>query len=268
MAKEGDQRDHPTRGTPQIFKGGKWVNKRSSKSSAKGNRDSEFIQSKKVNTTDKRIKVQVNTKRGRKFRVINNPNYKPPTTDSKGSNNKGSDSKGSDKTKKHSTKAVWNLQTGWTVPANVEANKAHKAQQEADRLKINNPKRKLNLKEVSKYSGKGDKKDSYQTMKELYSKSDSETSDTQQSGSNVTTPKKKDERQEWLDKTRNSPAAKAGFSDKDRWDLQKKHRQWQADREKAGKLKGKRKFTNQLRETRRRRDEEEKNRRKRTGGED
>ncbi len=76
------------------------------------------------------------------------------------------------------------------------------------------------------------------------------------------------EKAAWLKKTRNSPAAKAGFSDDERWALQQKHRQWQADREKAGKLKGKRKFTNQLRETRRRRDEEEKNRRKRTGGED
>ena len=38
--------------------------------------------------------------------------------------------------------------------------------------------------------------------------------------------KKKDakERKDWLDKTRNSPAAKAGFSDDERWALQKGHR--------------------------------------------
>ncbi len=37
-------------------------------------------------------------------------------------------------------------------------------------------------------------------------------------------------RQAWLDKTRNSPAARAGFSDDERWALQQKHRQWKANR--------------------------------------
>jgi hypothetical protein len=36
-------------------------------------------QPKKVNTTDKRIKKQVNTSRGKRWRVVPNPNYKPPT---------------------------------------------------------------------------------------------------------------------------------------------------------------------------------------------
>lgn len=175
MAREGDQRDHPTRGIPQIFKGGKWVNKRSSKSSTKGNRDSEF-QSKKNSKT-----ITTTNRRGRKV-TKPNPNYKPEKTNNK----KG-------KPDKPSTEAVWNSEKfQWEVPANVKANKAHKAKQEADRLKIK-PKRELNLKEVSKYSGKDDKKDSYQTMQKLYSKSDSEKSDTQRSGSNVTTPKKKEE---------------------------------------------------------------------------
>ena len=40
------------------------------------------------------------------------------------------------------------------------------------------------------------------------------------------------EKKEWLDKTRNSPAAKAGFSDKERWALQQKHREWKANRSK------------------------------------
>ena len=45
------------------------------------------------------------------------------------------------------------------------------------------------------------------------------------------------ERKDWLDKTRNSPAARSGaFSEDERWALQKKHRKSQADR-KAGKLK-------------------------------
>ena len=38
----------------------------------------------------------------------------------------------------------------------------------------------------------------------------------------------------WLKKTRNSPAAKAGFSDEQRWELQKKHRARQEAR-KSGK---------------------------------
>ena len=36
-------------------------------------------QPKTVNTTDKRIKKQVNTSRGKRWRVVANPNYKPPT---------------------------------------------------------------------------------------------------------------------------------------------------------------------------------------------
>jgi len=40
------------------------------------------------------------------------------------------------------------------------------------------------------------------------------------------------EKAAWLKKTRNSPAAKAGFSDDERWALQQKHRKWKADRSK------------------------------------
>ena len=48
------------------------------------------------------------------------------------------------------------------------------------------------------------------------------------------------ERKDWLDNTRNSPAARSGaFSEDERWALQKKHRKSQADR-KAGKKKSKR----------------------------
>ena len=43
------------------------------------------------------------------------------------------------------------------------------------------------------------------------------------------------QRQEWLDKTANSPAARAGFSDDQRWALQQKHRDFKAHR-KAGTL--------------------------------
>ena len=43
------------------------------------------------------------------------------------------------------------------------------------------------------------------------------------------------ERKDWLDKTRNSPAAQAGFSDDQRWALQQKHRDFKAHR-KAGTL--------------------------------
>tara|TARA_R100000664_G_C2753336_1_gene140719 strand:+ start:43 stop:804 length:762 start_codon:yes stop_codon:yes gene_type:complete len=48
------------------------------------------------------------------------------------------------------------------------------------------------------------------------------------------------DRDEWLKNTRNSPAARAGIGDDKRWALQKKHRQWKADR-KSGALKKKRK---------------------------
>ena len=48
--------------------------------------------------------------------------------------------------------------------------------------------------------------------------------------------KKKSEmsKEEWLKATRNSPAAKGGFSDEERWAQQEKHRKWKADRA-AGK---------------------------------
>ena len=47
-----------------------------------------------------------------------------------------------------------------------------------------------------------------------------------------------EEKAAWLKKTNRSPAARAGFSDDERWALQQKHRKWKADR-KAGKLKKK-----------------------------
>tara|TARA_R100001594_G_scaffold128593_1_gene166894 strand:- start:16 stop:717 length:702 start_codon:yes stop_codon:yes gene_type:complete len=45
------------------------------------------------------------------------------------------------------------------------------------------------------------------------------------------------EKAAWLKKTRNSPAAKAGFSDDHRWELQQKHRKWKADRKTKTKTK-------------------------------
>ena len=48
-------------------------------------------------------------------------------------------------------------------------------------------------------------------------------------------PKDDGGRAKWLKKTRKSPAAKAGFSDDERWALQQKHRKWKAAR-KAGTL--------------------------------
>ena len=44
-------------------------------------------------------------------------------------------------------------------------------------------------------------------------------------------------RADWLHKTRNSPAAKAGFSEEERWALQQKHRKWKADRKAKGEAK-------------------------------
>ena len=50
-----------------------------------------------------------------------------------------------------------------------------------------------------------------------------------------TSRKKKSEmgKKEWIKATSGSPAARGGFSDKERWELQKKHREWKAKR-KAG----------------------------------
>ena len=39
-------------------------------------------------------------------------------------------------------------------------------------------------------------------------------------------------RRKWLDKTANSPAANAGFSEDERWALQQQHRKWLANRRK------------------------------------
>ena len=43
---------------------------------------------------------------------------------------------------------------------------------------------------------------------------------------------KSNERAKWLHKTRNSPAAKAGFSDEERWQQQLRHRAWKESRNK------------------------------------
>ena len=48
---------------------------------------------------------------------------------------------------------------------------------------------------------------------------------------------KNNERARWLHKTRNSPAAKAGFSDDERWELQQRHRAWKESRKKGNKKK-------------------------------
>tara|TARA_R100000458_G_C8224661_1_gene208030 strand:+ start:159 stop:872 length:714 start_codon:yes stop_codon:yes gene_type:complete len=68
-------------------------------------------------------------------------------------------------------------------------------------------------------------------------KDGSETT-TQEKKNTTTPPTKKvpSEKERWLDRTKNSPAAKAGFTEKERWALQEKHRKWKADRA-AGKLK-------------------------------
>jgi len=105
-------------------------------------------------------------------------------------------SKNNNKTKppKPSTKAVWNSEKfRWEVPANVEANKS----------KTSTSNKNQNNKEKVKIEKKVEKK-----------------------------PEKKDDggRAEWLKKTRNSPAAKAGFSEDERWALQQKHRKWKASR--------------------------------------
>ena len=50
--------------------------------------------------------------------------------------------------------------------------------------------------------------------------------------------KEADEKAAWLKKTRRSPAAKAGFSDDERWAQQQKHRKWKADRKAARKTRG------------------------------
>ena len=59
-------------------------------------------------------------------------------------------------------------------------------------------------------------------------------------GSNTSKTKSSDsEKAAWLKKTRNSPAAKAGFSDDHRWELQQKHRKWKADRKAKSEAKKK-----------------------------
>ena len=70
-------------------------------------------------------------------------------------------------------------------------------------------------------------------------KKDGSKTTTQEKKSTTPTPPTKkvpSEKERWLDRTKNSPAAKAGFTEKERWALREKHRKWKADRA-AGKLK-------------------------------
>ena len=75
-----------------------------------------------------------------------------------------------------------------------------------------------------------------ETLKEEKTKRDKAEADKKAAAEAVA----KKERDNWLKKTRNSPAARAGFSDDERWAQQQKHRKWKADR-KSGKLKEERK---------------------------
>lgn len=70
-------------------------------------------------------------------------------------------------------------------------------------------------------------------------KKDGSKTTTQEKKNTTPTPSTKkvpSEKEKWLDRTKNSPAAKAGFTEKERWALQEKHRKWKSDRA-AGKLK-------------------------------
>ena len=57
--------------------------------------------------------------------------------------------------------------------------------------------------------------------------------DTSKKSDSLKAGKKELGKEEWLKKTRRSPAASAGFSDDERWAMQQKHREWKAKR-KAG----------------------------------
>ena len=77
-------------------------------------------------------------------------------------------------------------------------------------------------------------KESYKETKADWKKKREEKKNNKDKKSK-TPRKKKSEmgKKEWTKATSGSPAARGGFSDKERWELQKKHREWKAKR-KAG----------------------------------
>ena len=81
-----------------------------------------------------------------------------------------------------------------------------------------------------------DKKDNGDDKKVVTKKDDKKVVINKKSNKkNVCISKKDAEKKRWLKKTSKSPAAKAGFSDEERWAAQQKHREWKAAR-KAGTL--------------------------------
>ncbi len=164
----------------------------------------------KTNTTDEF--VSTTNRRGRKIKV-KNPNYRPPTAKDKSDAKKESELAS---VLKNKPKGGYKDTSPKPKEKKKEALKATKGKGPV----ASGEEYGKHLKEQSKKyqtKGKGPVKDSKEygkTVKEHAAKKEAK------------------ERKDWLDKTRNSPAAKAGFSDKERWALQKRHREWKASRKK------------------------------------
>ena len=191
----------------------------------KTGRDSEFKQKKNANPEY----IFETNRRGRKVKK-KNPKYIPPTRKSDGSKLESTTS-GSTKSQGTSQQEVIDnpeyqgglkkMQTKWKKDATAKAEK----------LKIKGKGPVKSGEEYGKHLKEQSKK--YETKGEGPVKDSKKYGKTLEAHAKKTAEK---ERKDWLDKTRNSPAARAGFSDKERWDLQQKHRKWKSDR-KEGKLK-------------------------------
>ena len=140
-------------------------------------------------------------------------------------NGKGGKTNGNGKPTKPTKEAVWDSEKfKWVIPQ--------------DKTETTEKPNKEKLKEKTT-TGKGpvaDPDEYGETLKEEKTKRDKAEADKKAAAEAVA----KKERDNWLKKTRNSPAARAGFSDDERWAQQQKHRKWKADR-KSGKLKEERK---------------------------
>ena len=142
-------------------------------------------------------------------------------------NGKGGKTNGNGKPTKPTKEAVWDSEKfKWVIPQ--------------DKTEKTDKPNKEKLKEKTT-TGKGpvaDPDEYGETLKEEKGKRDKKAADEKEAADAVA----KKERDDWLKKTKNSPAARAGFSDDERWALQQKHRKWKSDR-KEGKPKKKKRKT-------------------------
>jgi len=235
--KEGQTRRVKGTGALEVYRNGKWINKVTGKDSPSNKpTNGEKKESNLPPKNGKEKKGDDRFKKGGKSKFptdapgdLSKTKEKPDKTNGNGKTNKeGGTTNGDGGTTKPpqpTKEAVWDSEKfRWVIPQD-KTEKTDKPNKE-----------KLKEKTAADKGPVADADEYGETLKEEKGKRDKAAADKQAAADAVEAEEKK----KWLDKTKNSPAARAGFNSEERWSLQKKHRQWKSDK-KSGKLKEDRK---------------------------